>query len=670
MAEPQKILIAEVSDNTTWYNYFPYCAHVWVVATNNIYTGLISSDFEPELIGLENDLVVLSYSVRKEQYNSVNSITEVQLTEKTFYFDKDNRWLYIHYGDHKPYTFFKDTDLEIGFTLGFYQTNSESDGVWNDQQYYPRLISPTVFTDTKDDQFFAKQVLPAANVEIDNHDLTFKNFNIGYNTKKRNGNYVRTLVWTGDDALTADYADFNVTYQGIIERVSEGKTIKLQLRDLRSSLKTKSPARYLDTTNYTDIKNPDKEYTLPKVWGKCFDVPCICLNENVNKDVEYDDPGFTPSPTDYQFLLCDTSTHTLASDSIKTVFIDGTEVELSSLPTIEYNSAQNFAYITISEDEFREPTVNDSGVTTDIKWKRMNKVTVDVEGYLKGSEFRESDGSLTSSPTDLIENGMAVIREILKDNYGWDYLTSLYDITTWKSFEDDTDVTYKIGYYNNKPITTQKQVEEIASSMLGKFVWNENRRFSWDNDDFDEYKAEIPKTEMFPLDFFPQFNTDSTEVLSKYRTGYKRKWDERDNELSYEWDIDTSNEEDALIDFNSTFQKDFPTLINNLTETQKFAGRVFDFGSISNDTFSFTCNWDRYTLKAGEWILVQGDYSTGEYIGWCKCQIQEVKPNISNWTVTIKVRVFEIFPYLAEDAETGRFIMDEFGRPIIVGDIT
>ena len=44
----EKILIAEVSDNTVWYDYFPFYQNVWLVRTNNIYTDLASSTFELE----------------------------------------------------------------------------------------------------------------------------------------------------------------------------------------------------------------------------------------------------------------------------------------------------------------------------------------------------------------------------------------------------------------------------------------------------------------------------------------------------------------------------------------------------------------------------------------------------------------------------------------------
>jgi hypothetical protein len=656
MAEQQKILIAEVSDNTTWYDYFPWAANVWVVATTNIYTGLISADFEPEEIGLENTLHVLSYQVNKEPYVEVFNTTDVQGTVKSWYFDTTNKWLYIHYGDHKPYTYFSTTALEIGFVFGIYKTNSDSRGIWNGQQYYPRLMSNPVFPDKKDDQFNAKQVLPSGTVEFDNNDLRFKNYNIGYGIKRKNGNFVRTLIWTGADATQALYSEFDVTYQGVIEQVTEGKTVKLKLRDLRSTLTTKSPFNYLDTTSFPDIKNPDKEYVLPELWGQGFEVPCLCLNADANK-------GITALPVtgsdDYTFLICDTSKHTIATDSITAVYIDGTEINITP-PTVVFNTTQSFAYFTIPETEFRETEAKDDGSAQSVKWKKMNKVSIDCKGYLKGADFKESNGVHDpAKENDLIENGLAVLREIIKNNYGWDYTTIFYDITTWQGFEDSA---YDVAYYLNKPKSTQKQIEDMAASQLGKFLWEADRRFSFDNDDFVSFKTDIAKTEMFPLDFFPQFNTDTSEVLSVFRIGYARKWTETDTELAHSWEINDSNKGNALTEYNSTFEKDFPTFLTTVADAQAYAARVLIFGKDSNDQFTITTTWDRFNLKSGDWVRAQADYGNGDYVGWTKCQIQTVSPKADNWTVDLKLRVFEIVPLLTFDGEQALFD----GLPAIV----
>ncbi|GAH28371.1 unnamed protein product, partial [marine sediment metagenome] len=92
------------------------------------------------------------------------------------------------------------------------------------------------------------------------------------------------------DPTAAAYDDFDVTYQGVIEKITEGKTIKIDLRDIRSALTIKSPQKYLDTSDYPDIKDIDNEYLIQEVWGKCFDLPIQCVDANINKDLDTSPP--------------------------------------------------------------------------------------------------------------------------------------------------------------------------------------------------------------------------------------------------------------------------------------------------------------------------------------------------------------------------------------------
>ena len=54
-------------------------------------------------------------------------------------------------------------------------------------------------------------------------------------------------------------------------------------------------------------------------------------------------------------------------------------------------------------------------------------------------------------------------------------------------------------------------------TMLGKFIYDTDLRFSWDNDDFDEIKTEITKYEVFDEEYIPTFNIDSTNRCFYHR---------------------------------------------------------------------------------------------------------------------------------------------------------
>jgi hypothetical protein len=623
MANTDKIFIAEIADNLVHYRYFPFYQNVWGVVTTNIYDGIINEDFTPETLGVDSDLTVISFQVRNIPYLKVETVAEVIALERTFHYDITTRQLLVHFDDHKvPYEF-TYTDLEIGFVIGMYKTPRNINGRWNNVQYYNRLKSTPVYSDKKDDLYYGKQSFPGASIAFENGDLRFKNFNIGSNIRVKNGNYVRTLIWEGEDATQADYDDFAVTFQGVIEKTREGQEVSISARDIRTSLNLKTPNRYLDTSEYTDIKNPDKQYILPHTWGKVYNIPCVCLNENVNKGIDPPPVG-SDVPKDYTFLICDTAIRTLASDSIKRIFIDGTEID-ATLPTIEYNTSQDIAFFTLSSDEFKEVDTDDLGVVSKIRYKKMSKLTIDIEGYLDETDLH------------LIENGLEVIRKIILDNYEKEYISTYYDLTAWAFFEN---IAYDVGYYINKPTTVIKQIGEISNSQLGTFLWNPDLRFSFTNDDFREYVGTINKYQYFPATFFPKFSVDGTEVLATFRVGYNKEWSVRDKEESHEWYVDETNQENALTAYNSEQSKDFITLLSNSTDVIDFAGRVSDIGSVSVDLFEISVPWEYYSLKAGEWITIEADLINEDYLGIVSGQVQSVVPNIDNWQVKLSIRVF------------------------------
>ncbi|NIU83408.1 MAG: hypothetical protein GWN64_07995, partial [Candidatus Thorarchaeota archaeon] len=89
MAEDQKILVAEVADNTVWYKFFPHTQNVYFVRTDNIYAGFANSQFELDNIGLTIEANAISFQVRKIHYFKVTTFQEVLDNPGTFlYTDK------------------------------------------------------------------------------------------------------------------------------------------------------------------------------------------------------------------------------------------------------------------------------------------------------------------------------------------------------------------------------------------------------------------------------------------------------------------------------------------------------------------------------------------------------------------------------------------------------
>ena len=611
-----KIFIAEISDDLVHSEYFPFNAFTWGLKTNNDYTGIASPDYELENIGVNNPNPVISFSVGQTQYQRVFTESDVILFDGTFYYD--DQLLLVHFTDNKTPYHFASNIIKIGFAIGLYNSPKDIDGIFNNAQYYPRLLNNTAIKSKKDDIFEQRQVFPNIKIDVDNADMRFKNFNIGVSATRKNGSLVRLLSWTGADATQAQYSDFTLDHQGVISSTSEGEMLNIELKDLRTTLTDKTPTNTLDNANFPYIKSGT--YRKPQVWGRTQEIPCICLNEEVNKDIDViANPG---TSTDYIFMICDTSKRTIASDSIKSIYISNELKNISS--TVQYDAINDIAYFTISETFFRKTETDDSGTVNKIDWENQSKVSINCNGYL------DNDTS------QLIENGLEVIRSIILDVYEKPFIDAFYDTTTWTFFESQA---YNIQYYLEKPISVQKQIEQIQSTQLGKFIYDSQLRFSFDNDEFTETIADISKYQFFGENFIPKFKSNPKQVLNTYRVGYNKRWSVSNKELANTWYKDTSNSDNAIENYNSYVEKDYTTLLTNEVDSIDFGNRLLFEAGNSIDTVDIETLWDYRTLKSGEWVKLQADLVNESYLGWTICQIQEVTPKIDNWSVTLKLRV-------------------------------
>tara|TARA_Y100000361_G_C11158746_1_gene345805 strand:- start:1257 stop:3122 length:1866 start_codon:yes stop_codon:yes gene_type:complete len=614
----QKIFLVEISQEDIQYKYFPYSSKLWFLRTDNDYSSFSNIDYDLESIGFSTGKNISSVSINQNKYVRVDTIQECADFDQTYYYNDKN--LLIHFEDNNTPYDYSSLNIKVGVILGIYNSPLDISGIFRDEQYQPRLKNNPVIKSQKDDLFAQKQRLPNLKIDVENSDLFYKNFNIGRNAKRVNGSLVRLYSYSGEDAKSATIDDFTLDYQGIISKTKEGQQLEIQLKDLRTTLTDKTPSNVLDNSNFSFIKSGT--YRKPSLWGEASQIPCICLNEDVNKDIDVLPPS-SQTATDYIFMICDTEKRTIASDSIKNIYINNVLSNATALNNVEYDAVNNIAFFTVSEGFFRKAESDDSGNITKISWENQDKLSIDCNGYLDDS-------------SQLITNGMDIISSIINDVYDKPLNSTFYDLTTWNFYRDES---YDIAYYLDSPKAVQKQIEEISASLLGKFLYNPDLRFSWDNDDFFEPTIEIDKYKFFGANFLPKFESDPSQVLNKYRVGYSKRWAVSDNELANTWYLDESNEENAVTNYNSFVEKDYPTLLTNLTDAQDFGTRLLFESANSIDTCTIDTLWDYRTLKAGDYVKVQLDYPNEEYMGWTTCQLLEVSPKTNNWSTMLKLRI-------------------------------
>jgi hypothetical protein len=612
----EKITVAEISDDQFHRGFMPWASNVWLLKTDGIWTGFIDSSFQPEEQNPDEIILkqVIAVNVKNINYTRVSTLADVINNDASFLYDIDNNALYIHFNDdHTPW-FYGAADIAIGYVIGLYQSSVSLDPyqfsqIMNDDIYESRLQAYPNAQSKIDNDFYAKPQYPSGSIVFDNADMKYINFLVGRDPdsllpiRKKNGNYVRVMRWEGDSIINdMTYSDLtdNVIFQGLIETGSEdyqNNTIVLNARDIRKAqYTTESPTRILDNSLWPDLKN-DNQKILPQVWGQCYRVPCLCLDEKQS------------SPTNFTFMVADNSLHDIKA--IDAAYIDDETV--SSTPTIDnttYKLSQGLATFTIPASTFQYDS------TSGDRYTGMNKVTIDVKGYVDDSN-------------DLIINTLAIVRQIFKDDYDLDFTSTIYDTTAWNAVEI---VAPDAGYYVNEPKSTPDKIADLQKNLPGsKWDVTTDRLLTWTDYNYVDYANSVvfkAGPDILPQSFSPVLATNSSEVVAIVRTGIQKKWKTGEDEYSY---IDnTDNQENAFLNFKSSTIKPFDTLLSNSSDLAVFEAKIIALSGFSKDTFSISINSaseslgrKASTLKAGEYIEVLCNLDNTLLLGFVVCRIND-----------------------------------------------
>jgi hypothetical protein len=626
----KKIILAELSDIYYWDRFFPLHKHVWGIQLNNDYTGISDPGFELENIGFQSSLDVGSIRVEQVIYNRVDTVDELIIdhTTGTYFYDDASKLLLIKFVDYKPPAYFQEGEIVIGLVLGFYNCPFDGfDGIVNGRQFKPDLLNSPMYKKKLDNVYQQKQVFETGSVVIDNTSRDYSGFSMGYNAKNRAGSFLRTLFWTGSNEEDFNYDDVDVSYQGAVTKIQEGKQMTFTLKDIRSTLNKRSVFNTINNDDYPDMEDGDKVTYIPQIWGKCKRVPCVCLNPTVNAGVE------SAPYNDYEFLLFDVEKPRLNSNRnitpipIQEVYIDGDATGLSYTSSTVDVINNKYVTFTIDHEEFM--TVDDGDT---VSFSGMNNITIDCSGY-----------SLESDDTALIENSSTIIENLLYDTYGYVFGPTSYDVTAWNEFKADA---YDIGILQTKPVSVIDEINDIAQTNIGRFIWNQDLKFSMKRYDYEgDIVATISEYEFFPDNYYPDVTQDNTKVLASFRGGCQKRWDitSREDPNGYNWILDDSNEQDALVKHNSTNSKDFPTLINNLTDIADYNSRILTEFSGAIETFTLLLDWEYVNLNEGDWCIINLDTPVFPLYGRVRARIEELQPKVDTAQVTIKFRIFQYF---------------------------
>jgi len=462
--------------------------------------------------------------------------------------------------------------ISIGEAYGF----ANYAGVYNNFIYDGRLLSIPSISTSKDPQFFGVISFEGGEVVINNDDGAYDKFGEDNDVF---GNSGRVLMGFKD----LSYSEFIPIVSGFIEnmKITESE-LRVMIQDKRKQLSRNLPVNVFDDTTYPNIKDKNVGKPIPIGYGIIKNAPVICTNE-----VE------GGAPANYDFKLCDTTYH-----SIKEI----TEVRVEGVA--KGTSAQDLDAGTFSL------------ATAD--YDPGDEVTCDFQGYV-------------DALGNLIENGLDVTRDLLECYYGIKFNSNFFNTSQWHR-----NRAPNINYFLNKEKKLVEIIGEIAETVQGDFIVDDDERFSFRlYDPVEAASYTIPKEWLLEI---PEIEYDSSEVLTSLIVGYAKDWAE-DEYLLYE---EKSQEEDIFNRFKTYLRKTFNTLLTSKVDAQTWAEKRMRFSGDVKKVFPVLTKPQIIQREIDDLIYVYVNRKNKEMLGKCKAQIIGIEKDGNGMTVRLDCRLIEI----------------------------
>jgi len=519
-----KVVLVELDIGRKQQNWLNYCAGIWYYRFNsftrnqdhsfgygNFLFGPFLSSEKMDSGIIFNPFDVGSCFVDGEEYvNEVSSIVNLISTNKSWYYDRNETEFYLHidkFGDPRLHR------VLLGITIALSNKAKHINGGF----YEPRVKGIFVIDKSKDPLEFGVIRFDGGNLTLNNEDGFFDSFTrsiiFGQPVVTRYG-------IDGFDGTEMDYADYKKIATTYIEDISIGwKHCTLSLIDYRKKLSRKLPIHNFDKNTYPYLADKNEGKPVPLGYGTVYNQLVICTNEE------------EPSPANYSFKVCDISDHPYGIKDIIQVYVGGAKVTHS-------NENITDATFTLSSTDYSPG----------------KKVTCDYEGYVNGS-------------SDLIENSLDVLEDLLYVYLDIAYNSTNYDTAEWAAIKSSTK---NIGFSINDYEEINCIISNIALSNFANFIIRDDGRYTFRILD----RAAAAEETVYLDEYFdePVIEYAGSRFLSSVKIGYAKDYENKE----YRWYVKDDLEAEIVAEYKKHRSIEPETYLVNETDAQWLAEKYMD----------------------------------------------------------------------------------------------
>ncbi len=317
--------------------------------------------------------------------------------------------------------------ITLGQSFGYRMYGSNSYAYRNSQIYDDRILSINNISKGKDSFYSGKLSFNSGSIQLSNHDGYFDNL---IDANNLYGASCRFYFGTENLGVS----EFRKVFSGYVTGAElDTNTITFQIVDEREKLSKNVITHYFTTAAYPDIKEENVNKPIPVIYGSCKKVPVIMVNENRS----------TTKTGNFTGKVCDITTKDYGG--IKGI----TKLYIGDTTT----------YTTASTKWSQVSTAGTISLSTQI-YKPGNKVSVDV-------------GGLLNENGDLLENGIDIIKDLLRKIYGIPFTSTFYNLA-----HVDTNQGLKTAYAISDNKTLNDTIGDLAMSNRACFIVEDDGRYS------------------------------------------------------------------------------------------------------------------------------------------------------------------------------------------------
>jgi hypothetical protein len=506
------------------------------------------------------------------EYIKVTSKSSLRSQNESFLFDYGEQTIYIHFTDFDPWYLFKS--IALGVIQGYSDVGYHSGTIY----YPPRLITGGLsISAEKDPLFFGAQSFEQQTVKLRNDgqldSLADENL-YGHESRIKLG--FRDVAYT----------DFKTIFTGRISNIPgiAFDEVSVEVQDLRAFYTRDIPTDRFTKADYPNINEDHVNKRIPIRFGRCRGVKCICLNEEES------------GATSFTFKVCDPLDYG-GIKSVDAVYVD----DSAKTPT-----ATDLVNCTF--------TLSDSDVNG-----KHGSVTADIQGYEDGSSV-------------LIENGLYVIRELIRYYLELEYIDAIFDTTQWDSEETgaancNLDVSEKTELND--------AINDISHSLNGIFTVTGEGKFTFKTTDNDRaIVATIPQRHVLNE---PSQEMKKDLFLSSATCLYNQHFDSG----NYRREMDDSLEEEIYQIYRQRKNKEFETLLVESADALAYAEEIMVLSKRIPRLFEVTVPIRYFDLEVLDNVDIYINRIRSMWLGIVKAEILATTINLDSFLIDLRIRYID-----------------------------